>query len=98
MDVIPGNNTRLCRTTARYAETPEFVYRGMDMGDDKIAKNHISSMSGCTPEELGTTTMVSKDQSWVVHGHYDYSLYEGNLERGKQNKVSLIAFLLCKYC
>lgn len=79
------NNDMLCKTSTKYSETPDYIYRGKMMGSDKPAKDHISSMDDC---KLGGIAEMKKSQSWVVKGNYDYAAHEGNLEKNKQADVS----------
>jgi hypothetical protein len=63
------------------------------MGSDKIATEHISNMPGCEPDKFSVKYM-KRDQSWTVNGHYDYSLREGNLEKGKQTEIMAISMVV----
>lgn len=63
------------------------------MGQDKIAKDHISNMPGCEPNSFQVKEM-KRDQSWAIHGNYDYSVREGNLEKGKQADVMAISMVV----
>lgn len=60
---------------------------------EKTAKDHISSMPGCEPQEHKISQMT-KDQAWTVRGVYDYTKREGNLEKGQPSDVMAIAILL----
>jgi hypothetical protein len=87
IEIRASNTSALCTATAKYGESPDYFYRGTSMGGDKVAKNHISSMGGCRGENLKVKEL-KRGQSWSVRGNYDFSKYEGNLERGKQSEVS----------
>lgn len=93
VDLKATQSNSLCRMPAAYSEKPEYVFKGMDMGGEKTAKNHISSMPGCTPKDFKVQSM-NKNQSWVVKGNYDYGKREGNLENGKQSEIMAIAVVL----
>jgi hypothetical protein len=88
IDILANRNSLLCTAKTKYSETLEYVYRGKSMGGDKVAKDHISSMPGCQHQDIKELEL-KRDQSWLVHGAYDYSRYEGNLEKGRQSEVSL---------
>lgn len=92
MDIMTNQNTPLCKATTKYAETPEYVFRGMSMGGDKTSENHISSVNGCKPGDYAVQELT-KSQSWVVNGNYDYAAHEGNIEKGKQSDVSFCIVL-----
>jgi hypothetical protein len=93
IDILATGNNSLCMAKARYSEKPEYIYRGISMGGDKVAKDHISSMPGCENHEIKAMELKS-DQRWYVKGAYDYSRYEGNLEKGRQSEVSASPHLL----
>ncbi|KAE9982716.1 hypothetical protein EG328_010709 [Venturia inaequalis] len=86
LDITTNPDKTLCRTTTKYAETPEYIFKGMSMGDDKTTEKHISSMDGCKPDEF-TVKEMKKDQSWTINGNYDYGVHEGNIEKGKQMDI-----------
>jgi hypothetical protein len=83
-----SKNTPLCKSTAKYAETPAYKYTGTSMGGDKVARDHISSMPGCQKDTDFKVKELKKDQSWIARGYYNYTAREGNLEQGKQSEVS----------
>jgi len=89
LDVLTKSNSTICTSTAKYAENSEYVYRdaGANMGPDKVAKDHISSMTGCEKNKM-VPGMLTTDQSWQINAKYDYSKKDGNLESGKQADVS----------
>jgi hypothetical protein len=60
---------------------------------DKTAKDHISAMPKCTPNDFKVKE-VKKGQAWMVEGHYDYETRQGNLENGKQSEIMAIAVLM----
>jgi hypothetical protein len=96
IEIRASGTDTLCTAAAKYGESPDYYYRGTSMGGDKVAKSHISSMGGCTNENLKVKEL-KKGQSWIVKGNYDYSRFEGNLEAGKQSEVSWhldLSFLL----
>lgn len=78
-------NSSICNSHAKYAESEKYVFKDAKkmpaMGGDLVAENHISSMGWCNKE---AKVKLSKDQSWVLKGNYDYAKYEGNKDR--QNK------------
>jgi hypothetical protein len=86
-----ADTVKSCVSTAKYSEKPEYVFKAANMGGDKVATNHISSMTGCEKNLVKTNRMeTSKNQTWSLKGNYDYSKKEGNLERGKQADVSFL--------
>lgn len=87
IEIRASSTGTLCKASAKYGESPDYLFRGTSMGGDKVAKSHISSMGGCTSENLKVKEL-KKGQSWSVKGSYDYSKYEGDLEAGKQSDVS----------
>jgi hypothetical protein len=89
IDIRTSANNSLCTSATKYAETSEYIYNGMAMGADNPAKEHISSMSGCTQKDFSITEL-KRDQAWMVRGYYDYDVREGNTERGKQADVSVL--------
>jgi hypothetical protein len=77
----------LCVSVAAYAEKPEYLNNERireQMGHDKAATKHISSMSEC---KVGVPQMT-KNQSWKVVGNYDYDRWDGNMNNDKQSEVS----------
>ncbi|KAF2665343.1 hypothetical protein BT63DRAFT_62241 [Microthyrium microscopicum] len=84
IEIRTNNNTQLCNSNARYAETPQYKFTWGKMGDDELAVDHISSMSHCGVKD----TMLSKDQEWSISGKYDFDQRAGNLDHGKQSEVS----------
>lgn len=95
IDILATASTPLCKSTTIYSAKPEFVYRdtGMAMHGDKVAKDHISTMSGCGPSDV-KVPMMSKDQSWKTTGSYDYTKRAANLEAGSPSEVMAIAIVL----
>jgi hypothetical protein len=79
-----------CNSTAQYAERPEYVFRGKQMGTDRVARDHISSMTHCDLK----IPYMRKDQQWQVIGKYDFDKREGNLENGKQSEIMAITMVL----
>jgi hypothetical protein len=96
IDIRFSANNSLCKSATVYSESPEYIYRGTSMGDDKVAKDHISSMSGCKPSDLSIREL-KKDQAWFVGGNYDYDKRQGNLERGVQADVSIHIYFISSY-
>ncbi|KAF2666114.1 hypothetical protein BT63DRAFT_416527 [Microthyrium microscopicum] len=93
VDIQMTADKSLCKTQTQYAETPEYIWRGTDMGTDKVATKHISSMKGCTNADVGPVEL-KKGQSWMVQGNYDFAQHDGNLEGGKQSEIMAIAVVL----
>jgi len=95
IDVNATPSSALCKSPATYSGSKEYVWNepaGMKMRD-KTAKDHISAMPNCTPQDFKVAE-VKKGQSWVVEGHYDYDKRQGNLEDGKQSEIMAIAVLV----
>jgi hypothetical protein len=87
------NGTSVCDSTAKYGESPEFVFKGansMSTGE-KFAENHISSMNICYlngPQ----AKKLDKSQAWTLEALYDYNKFMGNREAdGTQANVMGIA-------
>jgi hypothetical protein len=95
IDIMAGGTNALCKSKAVYSDKPQYVYRdtGMAMHGDKVAKDHISNMAGCGPKDVQIPKM-SKDQSWLTRGSYDYSKRAANLEAGSPSEVMAIAIVL----
>jgi len=95
IDLLAGSSNPLCKSTPVYSGKAEYVYRetSMAMHGDKVAKDHISDMSGCGYNDIRVPKM-SKDQSWSVKGHYDYTKRSANLEAGNPSEVMAIAIVL----
>jgi hypothetical protein len=95
IDILASGANALCHSKAVYSDKPEFVYRdtGMAMHGDKVAKDHISSMSGCGPKDIAVPKMM-KGQSWVTKGSYDYNKRTPDLEAGSPSEVMAIAIVL----
>ncbi|KAF1985006.1 hypothetical protein K402DRAFT_116356 [Aulographum hederae CBS 113979] len=102
--VIKVDDKDICTSTAKYAESKEFVSPegGMDMsgmkGAMKLAKNHISSMTVCNkpgfPSGLG---QFKTGQTWLLDGHYNYTQYPGDLnEDNSQAHIMSIAIMYVK--
>jgi hypothetical protein len=93
--ILEGSQSTHCKSKAEYSTKPEYVYAdtGMEMHGDKVAKDHISSMSGCGPSDLKIKQM-QKGQSWVTKGTYDYKKRSPNLEHGSPSEVMAIAIVL----
>jgi hypothetical protein len=83
-----GTGHTLCKSVARYSETPEFVFRGTVMGDSKPARDHISSMSSCHDVIQNNHSWIKKSQSLQVYASYDYDSHAGNVNEGKKEDVS----------
>lgn len=64
------------------------------MGEGKnYAESHISSVSACYNEAIGTKKL-EKSQSWKVGCNYDYDTFPGNKnEGGRQESVMCIAIM-----
>lgn len=86
IDIRATVDKSLCTATSRYSETPEYKYSGTSMGGDKVAVDHISSMPGCTSQEIKVREL-RRGQAWTVKGEYDYAKRDGNLENGRQAEV-----------
>jgi hypothetical protein len=95
IEVYATNSKTLCKSTPVYSGTAEYVYRetSMAMHGDKVAKDHISDMTGCGLDDMHIDK-VSRDQSWTVKGHYDYSKRTANLEAGSPSEVMAISVVL----
>jgi hypothetical protein len=93
VDLIASSNSTLCRSAARYSEKPEYIWRGAAMDGDKIARDHISSMTGCETKNLQVRQM-RRDQKWVIKAQYDYTQRIGNQENGKPSEIMGIAIIL----
>lgn len=93
VDIKTNATNSMCTSKAAYSESPEYVFRGTAMGTDKVAKDHISSMSGCNTESW-TVDEVRRDQSWFVEGKYDYDAREGNKENGKQSDIMAVSMVV----
>ncbi|TLD20160.1 Diphthamide biosynthesis protein 2 [Venturia nashicola] len=91
VDVLASPTGPVCTTKFRYSESPEFIFRGTMMGDDKPAVDHISSVEKC---QVSQVKEMKKDQSWTIRGRYDYNARSGNIEEGKQGSVMAIAIAL----
>lgn len=63
------------------------------MGKDKVAKDHISSMHDCVPQDFKIKEM-KKSQAWTTTGFYDFAKRTGDLEKGKQSEVMAISIVL----
>jgi hypothetical protein len=93
VDLTSNATNTLCRSTARYSEKPDYIWRGAAMDGEKIARDHISSMGGCETKDLAGKEM-QRDQSWVIKAQYDYNQKAGNEEGGKMAEVMGIAIVL----
>jgi hypothetical protein len=84
------NDTLVCDSVAKYAEKPEFVFKGTSMASgEKIAENHISSMKVCY---FSGDHVLNKMTPWTLKAKYDYEKYTGNLEAdGDQANIMSIA-------
>jgi hypothetical protein len=90
VEVQSSPTTTLCRGVAKYSESSAYVYGGSSMGEDKVAKDHISSMAGCAYPDIAKANLDFKPgQQWVLKGNYDYGKYQGNIEGGKQAEVRM---------
>jgi hypothetical protein len=91
--IIVDNSTEACNSVARYGETPEYIFKmpmsNMHGPDVKIAEKHISSMSTCYFNDIGVRKMT-KDQSWVLKGDYNYDEHPGNSEDGEPSEIMAI--------
>jgi hypothetical protein len=87
-----GDGRTLCKSEARYAEAPEYVFKGSIMGHSRPARDHISSMSSCHDELQENHAWIRKNQSLQVFASYDYDVHAGNVDEGKKENVST------KYC
>jgi hypothetical protein len=85
------NDTLVCDSVAKYAEKPEYVFKGaasMASGE-KFAEKHISSMNACYFSE---SHVLDKKTPWTLKAKYDYDRYTGNLEAdGDQSSIMSIA-------
>lgn len=93
VDLTANATDKLCRSTARYSEKPDYIWRGTTMDGEKVARDHISSMGGCETKELAGREM-KRDQSWVIKAQYDFNQKAGNEEGGKMAEVMGIAIVL----
>jgi hypothetical protein len=93
VDLTANATDKLCRSTARYSEKPEYIWRGTTMDGEKVARDHISSMGGCETKDLVGKKMT-RDQSWVIKAQYDFNEKAGNQEGGKMAEVMGIAVVL----
>jgi len=95
IDIEAKPGKLLCSSKALYAGKPEYVYRetSMAMHGDKVARDHISSMDKCGRDDI-RVDKLTKDQSWVVKGRYDYTVHDANLEAGKPSEVMAIAVVI----
>ncbi|QDS68772.1 hypothetical protein FKW77_005252 [Venturia effusa] len=93
VDIMTNPDSPLCKTTTKYSETPDYIFRGTAMGGDKTAQNHISSMDGCKSSDYAGQEM-KKSQSWIISGNYDYDAHEGNIEKGKQMEIMATAVVM----
>jgi hypothetical protein len=92
---MSSTSTAACTSTAKYGETPEFVFKStMRMGAGmNYAEKHISSMTTCYHTEL-QTRKLSKNQAWTLQANYDYKKFAGNKgENGKQESIMAIAIM-----
>jgi len=93
IDIKAGPNEVLCKSNAAYSENPKYVFRGTNMGKDKVAKDHISSMHDCVAKDFKVKE-VKKSQTWTTTGFYDFAKRNGNLEKGKQSEIMAISIVL----
>jgi hypothetical protein len=93
--IMSGGGNALCKSQAVYSAKPEYVYRErtMVMHGDKVARDHISTMPGCGPQNI-QVPRLNKTQSWVAKGSYDYTKRAANLEAGSPSEVMAIAIVL----
>ncbi|KAE9977574.1 hypothetical protein BLS_001283 [Venturia inaequalis] len=91
VDVLASPNQPVCTTNLHYSESPAYIFRGTNMGDDKPAINHISSVERC---KVSRIKEMKKGQSWTVRGRYNYDDRPGNIEEGKQGAVMAISIVL----
>jgi hypothetical protein len=103
---ISMNDKMVCNCTATYgvgkgAMTP-FRYT---LGEQELADGpgehhngpgkHITTMSGCTGEQMGK--YLKKGQVWKINGHYDYTQNEGMKNAyGSQDNVMAISIMYVK--
>jgi hypothetical protein len=81
--------TTLCESVAGYGETQGFLNNETiraNMGKEKSASAHISSMTHCKM----SIPSLKKDQSWKVIGKYNYDKRDGNSHAGRQAEVSIL--------
>jgi hypothetical protein len=50
-------------------------------------------MNGCGPKDIGIARMT-RDQSWLTTGYYNYGEKEPNKEAGKPSEIMAIAIVL----
>jgi hypothetical protein len=96
IDIRFSANDSLCKSTTVYSESPAYIYKGISMGEDKVATDHISSMLGCKPSDFAVREL-KKSQEWFVGGNYDYDKRAGNLEHGVQSNVSIDIHFISSY-
>jgi len=95
IDINVTGSQPLCKSKAVYADKPEYVFRetSMAMHGDKVARDHISTMANCGPNDIRVPNM-SRDQSWTTRGSYDYGKHSANLEGGAPSEIMAIAIVL----
>jgi len=92
---ILASGSQLCRSTPVYSGKSEYVFKDttMAMHGDKISRDHISSMSGCGPKDVKIAQMT-RSQTWITKGNYDYNKRAANIEGGKPSEIMAIAIVL----
>lgn len=94
--VLVNESTTVCNSTAKYGETPEYIYKApadmMKGSDIHVAEKHISTMSTCYYDSNGVQKMT-KGQEWIIKGDYDYTKYDGNSEGGEASEIMAIALV-----
>lgn len=91
VDVMSNPSEQICRSSAKYSEKPEFLWKGIDMKNSIIAKDHVSSMAGC---ETKPGWELKRDQECVIKAQYDFWQRGGNQEDGKYEGVMGVAMML----
>jgi len=87
------DNATVCDSVAKYAESPEFVFKGATTmaSGEKFAEKHISSMNVCYYNEP-KAMKLDKGKPWLLKGVYDYDKFAGNREAdGEQASIMAIA-------
>lgn len=99
LEVFTSNSSSVCTSQAKYAESYKYIFKDSKsaamMGGDQVAEKHISTMTWCghsaSPAKVKT---LSKEQSWVLKGNYDYDRFDGNKDRkGRQEHIMAISIV-----
>jgi len=94
IDILAGGSP-LCRSKPIYSGRSDYVFKdtSMAMHGDKISRDHISSMEGCGPKDIKIPQMT-RTQTWLAKGNYDYNKRAANIEGGKPSEIMAIAIIL----